>query len=140
MGSGGELVERALLGPHKALFGSDVDPRALAAARENLGAAGFTATLAQADALTYAPSGVTLIITNPPMGRRSSRTPGTGEMLDRLVEHAAGVLVPGGRFVWIAPWPQRARAAAERAGLVLERARSIDMGGFDAEIQRWRRT
>jgi tRNA G10 N-methylase Trm11 len=82
---------------------------------------------------------VTLIVTNPPMGRRSLRTTGTADLLDRFVAHAATVLVPGGRLVWIAPWPARARGAGERAGLTLEQARAVDMGGFDAEIQRWRK-
>jgi 23S rRNA G2445 N2-methylase RlmL/HEAT repeat protein len=140
VGSAGELIERARLGPCRTLFGSDVDPRALAAARENLAAAGLHATLEQADVLDFAPPGVTLVITNPPMGRRSSRAAGTGDMLDRFVAHAAAVLVPGGRLVWIAPWPKAARAAAEHAGLALEYARAIDMGGFDAEIQRWARS
>jgi tRNA G10 N-methylase Trm11 len=80
---------------------------------------------------------VTLVITNPPMGRRAARTPGTDAMLDRFVAHAAASLAPGGRLVWIAPWPQRSRAVATEAGMSLEWARTIDMGGFDAEAQRW---
>jgi 23S rRNA G2445 N2-methylase RlmL len=139
VGSGAELVERSLLGPRRALIGSDIDVRALEAARQNLAAAGVEATLTKADALTYAPEGVTLVVTNPPMGRRSLRAAGTAEMLDRFVAHAASVLVPGGRLVWIAPWPRRARVAAEGAQLTLELGRDIDMGGFDAEIQRWRK-
>ena len=137
VGSGAELVERALLGKYRALRGSDVDPRALEAARENLGAARVEATLEQGDALSLAPGGVTLIITNPPMGRRAARTSGLSDMLDRFVAHAAAVLVPGGRLVWIAPWPERSRSSALAAGLRLERARLVDMGGFDAEMQRW---
>jgi predicted RNA methylase len=138
-GSGGEIIERALLGPYSALLGTDVDERALAAARENLAAARLTATLERADALVHAPEHVTLIVTNPPMGRRASRMAGLADALDRFVAHAAEVLVPGGRLVWIAPWPKRARAAGERAGLVLDWSRTVDMGGFDAEIQRWTR-
>jgi 23S rRNA G2445 N2-methylase RlmL len=137
VGSGGELIERALLGPHRALFGSDVDPRALAVARENLAAAGFSAHLEQRDALDSAPHGVTLIITNPPMGRRAARSVGTGDTLDRFVAHAAAVLASRGRLVWMAPWPKRARAAGLRAGLTLDWAAVVDMGGFDAELQRW---
>jgi predicted RNA methylase len=137
VGSGAELVERALLGPRRALLGTDTDPRALEASRRNLQAAGFEAVLSKADALTHSPRGVTLVVTNPPMGRRSLRTAGTADMLDRFVAHAASVLVPGGRLVWIAPWPDRSRAAGEKAGMVLEQRRAIDMGGFDAEIQRW---
>ena len=137
VGSGAELVERALLGPTRALIGSDIDPRALGTARDNLAAAGLEARLEQQDALDPAPRDVTLIITNPPMGRRASRTAGLDEQLDRFVAHAAAALVPRGRLVWMAPWPQRSRAAALRAGLTLDWARTVDMGGFDAELQRW---
>jgi 23S rRNA G2445 N2-methylase RlmL len=137
VGSGAELVERALLGPHHALFGSDLDPRALAVARDNLAAAGFEGRLEQQDALDPAPPGVTLIITNPPMGRRAARNVGTGDTLDRFVAHAAGSLTARGRLVWMAPWPKRARAAGLRAGLTLDWARAVDMGGFEAELQRW---
>jgi 23S rRNA G2445 N2-methylase RlmL len=139
VGSGGELVERARLGPYSALRGTDLEPRAIAAASANLGAAGFEARLETRDALAYAPEGVTLVITNPPMGRRSARQAGIFDVLDRFVAHVATVLVPGGRFVWITPSPARAKAAGERAGLVLERRMPIDMGGFEAEIQTWRR-
>jgi 23S rRNA G2445 N2-methylase RlmL len=139
VGSGAELIERARVGPYRELIGSDLDERALAAARENLAAAAVSARVERADALVHAPVGVTLIVTNPPMGRRASRAAGLADALDRFVAHAATVLVPGGRLVWIAPWPKRARAAAVRAGLALEWSRAIDMGGFDAEMQRWRR-
>ncbi|MDP9037569.1 MAG: HEAT repeat domain-containing protein [Myxococcota bacterium] len=140
VGSGAELVERGLLGPHRSLMGSDTEPLALEAARENLAAAGIEARLEQADALVHAPAGVTLIITNPPMGRRASRTAGLSETLDRFVLHAASVLLPGGRLVWMSPWPKRTRTAALRAGLKLEWAQVVDMGGFDAEMQRWSRS
>jgi 23S rRNA G2445 N2-methylase RlmL len=137
VGSGAELIERALLGPCRALFGSDLDSHALAVAGENLAAVGVHASLERADALTHRPPGVTLVVTNPPMGRRASRTTTLGDMLDGFVAHAASVLSRNGRLVWIAPWPKRTRAVAERAGLALDWARVVDMGGFDAEIQRW---
>jgi 23S rRNA G2445 N2-methylase RlmL len=137
VGSGAELVERGLLGPVRALYGSDVDARAIAAARRNLHAAGFTARLEQQDALDPAPPGLTLAITNPPMGRRASRTAGLDAMLDAFVEHVGASLVPGGRLVWLAPWPKRSRAAGARSGLTLDLARLVDMGGFEAELQRW---
>ncbi|MDP9000606.1 MAG: HEAT repeat domain-containing protein [Myxococcota bacterium] len=137
VGSAAELIERSLAGPYSRLLGTDVDARALAAARENLRAAGAAATLEQIDALEHAPTGVTLVITNPPMGRRASRVPQLTDMLDRFIGHAASVLVPGGRLVWMAPNPTRARAAAARAGLTLAKAHRVDMGGFDAELQRW---
>jgi 23S rRNA G2445 N2-methylase RlmL len=137
VGSGAELVERGRLGPYVSLLGTDVDSRALAAARMNLAAAGVQARLERGDALSLAPAGVTLVLTNPPMGRRAARGPGLAEMLDRFVARVATLLVPGGRLVWIAPWPRRARAAAAQARLELGWARVVDMGGFDAEMQRW---
>jgi 23S rRNA G2445 N2-methylase RlmL len=138
VGSGSELVERSRLGPYRSLHGSDVEPRALAVARANLDAAGLkTATLEAGDALSLHPPGVTLVITNPPMGRRLARAPGLADTLDRFVEHVAKLLAVGGRFVWITPWADRGRAAAARSGLSLEWARVIDMGGFDAEMQRF---
>jgi precorrin-6B methylase 2 len=137
VGSGAELIERAFLGPYRALLGSDVDERALEAARENLAAARVDARLEVADAFSRAPEGITLIVTNPPMGRRAARAPGLAARLDSFVAHATTVLAPGGRLVWVAPWPARARASGLRAGLALDWSRTIDMGGFDAEMQRW---
>lgn len=139
VGSGAELIERAGLGPYRSLLGSDVDERALAAAFENCTAAGIEATLQKADALTLRPRGATLVLTNPPMGRRASRVRGLAEFLDRFVAHAAEVLRPGGRLVWIAPHPRRARNAALGAGMHLHWARIVDMGGFEGEMQRWER-
>lgn len=134
VGAGAELVERARLGPYASLIGTDVESDALHASRQNLAAAGITgATLDLADATAYQPKGVTLIVTNPPMGRRVQR--GThGELLERFVDHAARVLVPGGALVWAAPDANRLHARAERAGLVLDHAFTVDMGGFPAEL------
>ena len=56
-----------------------------------------------------------LIVTNPPMGRRVQR--GThGELLERFVDHAARVLVPGGVLVWAAPDPASCRRAQRKPG------------------------
>ncbi len=134
VGAGAELAERARLGPYKALLGTDIEPAAIEAARENLARAGITdATLVLSDALTHEPRGVTTIVTNPPMGRRVQR--GThADLLERFVDHAAKVLVPGGALIWAAPDPRKLHARAERAGLVLDRAFTVDMGGFPAEL------
>jgi tRNA G10 N-methylase Trm11 len=75
---------------------------------------------------------VSLIITNPPMGRRVQRG-SHGELLERFVDHAARLLVPDGALVWAAP-DASLNAHAERAGLVLDRAFTVDMGGFPAEL------
>ncbi|HEY0133937.1 MAG TPA: HEAT repeat domain-containing protein, partial [Nannocystis sp.] len=74
MGSGLELVERGLLGPYARLVGTDLDSKALATATANLKAAGLERfEVVEADATTYVPADVSLIITNPPMGRRVQR-------------------------------------------------------------------
>jgi 23S rRNA G2445 N2-methylase RlmL len=137
VGSGAELIERALLGPYRSLIGSDIDSRALAAARRNLSAARVDARLDEGSALAVTPEGVTLIVTNPPMGRRSSRSGTLREMLSLFMVHAASLLGPKGRLVWMAPWPASARSTGLQVGLELESARVVDLGGFDVELQRW---
>ena len=139
VGSGLELVERGLLGPHALLIGSDTDPHALAIAAANLAAAGLERVeLVQADATTHCPAGVTLIITNPPMGRRVQRGD-VAPLLTAFLTNAGAVLQPGGRLVWISPLPRVTQAAARAAGLVCRRAQPIDMGGFNAQLEVWSR-
>jgi predicted RNA methylase len=134
VGSGAELIERARLGPFRRLIGGDLDPDALAAARANLAAAGVQAELLQRDALATPPPGVTLILTNPPMGRRVARPD-----LARFVDQAAAALGPGGRLVWISPTPALTAARAARAGLRASYSQTIDMNGFSAEVQAFER-
>jgi hypothetical protein len=135
VGSGLELIERALLGPYRALLGSDVEASALDAARANLTAAAVTAELRVADATHGGPSGVTLILTNPPMGRRVARDGSLGRLLDAFLVNAQRVLVRGGRLVWLSPRPQPTRKLASSIGFACESARLIDLGGFEAELQ-----
>jgi 23S rRNA G2445 N2-methylase RlmL len=136
VGSGLELIERARLGAYRALHGTDVEEAALEAARANLARAGVEGVhLVHGDSTVAAPKKVTLAITNPPMGRRVAR----GELamlLDRIVHRVGAALAPGGRFVWLSPLPERTRARFADAGLTIELARSVDMGGFRAELQR----
>ena len=90
--AGAARAKRAL-----ALFGSDADPRALDAARQNLAAAGFAdlATLERADVLVRkAPASTGVMVANPPYGERT----GSEEELarfyprlgDALKKHFAG--------------------------------------------------
>ena len=139
-GCGAELIERARLGPAAALVGTDLDPRALEAARRNALAAGVRLELAEADGTSYVPrQAPTLILTNPPMGRRVVHHRELPEMLDRFVAHAAEVLCPGGRLVWISPRPDDGARRAAACGLRLDFEREVDMGGFTARIQRFRK-
>jgi 23S rRNA G2445 N2-methylase RlmL len=136
VGSGLELIERARLGPYRELHGSDLDARALAAARENAERANLNdIVFQQGDALRQRIPGVSLIITNPPMGRRVARDGNLGSLLDAFLQHAATSLQAGGRLVWLSPLPDRTAASARRAGFRVTRHGSVDMGGFGAELQ-----
>ena len=136
VGSGLELAELARLGSARELWGSDLDAEALEVARANLAAAGVAgARLRQADALAWAPEGVSLIVTNPPMGRRLARDGSIETLLTGFVRHAARVLRPGGRLVWLSPLPAKTERAAREAGLTLLAGPDVDMGGFVAKLQ-----
>ncbi|MCC6903813.1 MAG: methyltransferase [Polyangiaceae bacterium] len=140
VGSGLELCERGLLGPFARLIGTDVSTEALGAARENLTRAGLTAELVRGDSTQSVPPGVTLVITNPPLGRRVARDGELGALFDRLIDAAAPKLAPGGRWVWLSPFPERtARRLGER-GLGVERRGEVDLGGFEVELQVGRRS
>lgn len=136
VGSGLELIERGLLGPFKELHGSDLESDALTAARANAERAHLSIQLAQGDARTHRVKGVSLIISNPPMGRRVTRDGNLGPLLDAFLANAAARLVPGGRLVWLSPFPDRTAAHAVRLGLKVTRHDSVDLGGFPAELQR----
>jgi 23S rRNA G2445 N2-methylase RlmL len=139
VGSGLELVERARLGPFRRLFGSDIDQRALAAARENLSRANVAAELVLGDARELGPRGVTSIITNPPMGRRVARDGSLAPLLDSFLANASRVLAPGGRIAWLSPLPDRTARRLDALGLTVERHAALDMGGFEVEPQLARR-
>jgi tRNA G10 N-methylase Trm11 len=82
---------------------------------------------------------VTLIISNPPMGRRVSRDGNLAPLLDAFLAHAASSLVVGGRLVWLSPFAERSAATARRLGLKVTRYEPVDLGGFPAELQRFDR-
>jgi 23S rRNA G2445 N2-methylase RlmL len=136
VGSATELIERARLGPYRKLYGSDIDPDALEAGRDNLRAAGVDAELAIGDARTHQlPERPTLLLTNPPLGRRLLNSTSVADLLARTLERAAELLPETGRLVWVSPAPALTVSRAARAGLKIELRQRIDMGGFDAEIQ-----
>jgi HEAT repeat protein len=140
VGSGVELVERARLGPRRELHGTDLDARALSAARENTARAGLEGVLLQqADARNHRVPGLTLVLTNPPMGRRVLRARGLSGVLCQVVRNVAHQLAPGGRMVWLSPFPDATARAAADASLNVERLGPIDLGGFSAELQRFTR-
>lgn len=146
-GSGAELVEAAVLAPGLHLRGTDVSEPAIEAARANLAAASIetaSVELWRASALTVTPSHettpVSLVLTNPPMGRRVVvEEQGVRRLLRDFVSHVARVLAPGGRMIWLSPAPRASAEWGRRVGLVAEDVCRIDMGGFFTTVQALRK-
>lgn len=139
-GAGSELVERALAGSWRALVGSDLDDGALAAARANLEAAGVAldgrVTLARGDATAWRPpEPPTVVLTNPPMGRRVLDRHRTGALFEAFLQHARRTLAPSGRIAWIVPRGDEIARVAAAAGFTASLRRRVDMAGFWAELQ-----
>ena len=110
------------------------------AARANLASAkAERATIEEGNAFDPAPKGVTLILTNPPLGGRVGFGENVALMLEDFVAHAAASLAPGGRMVWVSPVPARTERAAKAAGLAVTYRQRVALPGFDTEIQRYDR-
>ncbi len=142
-GSGLELIERALRGGVSHVYGTDISPEALVIARANLDAAkvAVPATFACCDfreaakACGLGPGSVSLVITNPPLGRRL-RLADPWEFFTAFFEAASAVLRPGGRLVFTNPL----RLEPRDPSLALEYRRTVDLGGFDCRLEMWRKT
>jgi len=69
------------------------------------------------DATEHVPArSITLIITNPPMGRRVLDPSALPRLLDAFISHAALLLAPGGRLVWMSPLGAHSIQVAAEAG------------------------
>jgi 23S rRNA G2445 N2-methylase RlmL len=135
-GGGTELIERAKLGAVASLYGSDIDPRAVEAARANLAAAKVKALVIACDARSSRPpEKLSLVITNPPMGRRVLDRASLEPLLEGLLANIAPALRRDGRLVWFCPLFDRIVPIAQKFKLRVDRRGAVDMGGFDAELQ-----
>ncbi|HEX5062425.1 MAG TPA: methyltransferase [Kofleriaceae bacterium] len=137
VGSAAELIERTRLGTYASLLGSDLDDNALAAARNNLAAANVDAKLVNADARTYDPGDIDLIVTNPPLGSRVQVD--AAALLVACLPNFARALAPGGRLVWITPAQKKTTKVAEQLGLRRTRSLAVDLGGVRGHLERWER-
>jgi precorrin-6B methylase 2 len=142
-GSGQELIERALLGGVEQIIGTDLDARAVEVARRNVAAAGLAvakvgfapADFRQHDRIPGLVRGrVSLVISNPPMGRRV-RIDDLGGLYRELLRVAADVLRPGGRLVMVNP----VTLADPDPRLRLATSEPVDLGGFTCRLERWDR-
>ncbi len=138
-GSGLELIERARLGGLEGIYGTDLSHDAIATARANFASAkvkGVPLKLVCCDFRDHAkveglgPESVTLIITNPPMGRRIRVRDMHGLFRD-LFAAAAAVLKPGGRLVFVNPL----RLEPLDPSLKLRYRKAIDLGGFYCRLE-----
>lgn len=143
-GSGLELIESALLGGVKQIIGTDVSAEAIEIAKANVAAAkldGVHATFACGDFRDHAriaglgPESVSLMISNPPMGRRI-RVPDLRGMFADLFEVAERVLKPGGRLVF----PNPVRVGPRGGALALRFHQLVDLGGYDCRLELWEKT
>jgi 23S rRNA G2445 N2-methylase RlmL len=140
-GSGLELIERALRGGVSHLFGTDLSAEAIDITRENLAAAGLEsipATFAALDFRDHAalaglrPGALSLIVTNPPLGRRVP-IPNLPGLIGDLFTAAAELLEPGGRLVCTNPTNAKPVSRALR----LEFRQRIDLGGFHCHLEKY---
>lgn len=138
-GSGVELVECALRGGVRRLFGTDLSAEAIAAAHDNFQAAGIAPTAAQLiccdfrehESIEGLEAGrVGLIITNPPLGMRVP-VPDLRRLIADLFAVAAVALRPGGRLVFINPL----KCESPHRLLKLQSRRIVDMSGFDCRME-----
>ena len=139
-GSGVELVERALLGGVREVHGTDLSEQALDFARANLAAAGLgklPAHFACTDFRRYTglrPGSATLVISNPPMGRRVP-IPNMRGLFQDLLEKSAEVLKPGGRLIF----PNPLKMDSPPRGLKLVSREPVDLGGFQCKLELYRK-
>lgn len=143
-GSGLELIERALLGGVKEAIGTDLDPAAIDVARANFDAAAVTGTLNRFTRTDFreaertagiAPGSLSLMITNPPLGRRVRIKDMQGLFAD-LYASAARALKPGGRLVFVNPL----RTGPDESSMKLEYRKTVDLGGFNCRLEMYRKT
>ncbi len=118
-GSGTLLLEAGVVHPRCELWGSDWVPGAVAGARSNLDAAGFTARsfLREQDALhmadVYPPSSFDSIVSNPPFGVKMGARINFFRFYQRFLSQADQLLKPGGRVaLWVHRRGQLASAVA----------------------------
>jgi 23S rRNA G2445 N2-methylase RlmL len=138
-GSGLELIETAWLGGVQGIYGTDLSPVAIAISRANFTASKVKAVqvkFATCDFRDYArieglgPESVTLVITNPPMGRRI-RVPNMRKLYEDLFVVAARVLKHGGRLVFANPL----RIEPLDSSLKLKYRKVVDLGGFNCRLE-----
>ena len=140
-GSGLEVIERMLLGGVRKVYGTDLSSAAIVIAGRNFASTNGESVASQfscADFHDFArveglgPNSVTLVITNPPMGRRVP-VRNLRELIEDLFAVAAKALQPGGRLVFANP----IKMESPKACLRLKSRQTVDLGGFDCRLEKY---
>lgn len=134
-----ELIEVAKQEPKAKLYGTDINETALASARENIAAAGMggNITLSRTDAATWKPPGkVSVVVTNPPMGKRVP-VKDLGGLIERVLMNAHSHLGKNGKIILFSPLPKVSSALLLRLGMKQDISQTVDLGGFHVELQRF---
>ncbi len=138
-GSGLELIERVMLGGVRRVFGTDHSAEAIAITGRNFSSASPGPVPARflccdfrdfAENEKLAPGSLTLIITNPPLGRRIPIRNLRG-LFDDLFAVASKLLAPGGRLVLTNPFHME----SGQPSLKLASRRLVDLGGFKCRLE-----
>lgn len=135
-GSGLELIERALLGGVRKVVGTDQSAEAIQITQKNFASAlngNVEEEFKQIDFRKFEPDiPLTLIITNPPMGKRVPIADLRG-LINDLFQMAARLLPKGGRLALVNPL----KLAPPARVLKLAYAKTIDMGGFHCRLEKY---
>ncbi|NBV84809.1 MAG: hypothetical protein EBS01_00755 [Verrucomicrobia bacterium] len=143
-GSGLELAECVLMGGVESVFGTDLSSAAVAVADANVAAASgrrreevrasrdFVASDFRAALDRRELRDLTLIITNPPLGKRVP-VEDLRQMVHGLFEAAKRLLRPGGRLVFVNPL----NLGPSGYGLRLESGRSVDLGFAHFQLEKY---
>ncbi len=142
-GSALELIERALLGGVGVAYGTDLDARALEVARANFSAAALSTTEANLilsdfrdvfrDQLIKEGS-ISLIISNPPLGRRV-RVKDLRGLFGDFYATASRALKPDGLLIFANPL----QMGPNDPSLKLEYSQTVDLGGFNCQLEMYRK-
>ena len=138
-GSGLELIESARLSAAPTVYGTDKSPDAVRIAQSNFASAKVKAVSAnficgdfrEIAEKHFKPGAITLMITNPPMGRRAP-VGDLRSLMEELFRIAGTLLKPGGRLVLVNPLSIKAPPS-----LRLQFQQKVDLGGFECRVEKY---
>ncbi|MDB6054318.1 MAG: hypothetical protein JWN25_1841 [Verrucomicrobiales bacterium] len=140
-GAGLELVERTLRGGVTKVYGTDLSTEAVLIAHDNFSAAnlsGVDSRFVACDFRQFAtfeklePGSLSLIITNPPMGKRVP-VENLKVLIHDLFAEAARLLKPGGRLIFANPlWME-----SPELTLRLQYRQTVDFNGFNCRLEKY---